>query len=81
MVLSLILTVWELQEQRGHGEAESGYHERPEYAIAEAETWVTGKTPGSKGLLRTDEILCQVPRLEFLKKGQKVNGEGVTLAY
>lgn len=35
MVLSLILTVRELQEQRGHGEAESGYHERPEYAIAE----------------------------------------------
>lgn len=81
MVLSLILAVWELQEQRGHGEAEAGYHERPEDATAEAETWVTVETPGLKGLLRTDEVLCQVPRSEFLKKGQKVNGEGVTLAY
>lgn len=76
--LVLILAARELQEQMGHGKAEAGCHERPSDVTAEAEIPTAVETLGLKGWLRTDEILYQVPGLEFLKKDRKVIGEGVT---
>lgn len=57
-------------------EAETGFSERPGSPVtAEGETPGAVEAPRAKGLLRTDETVHQMSRLELLDRDQKVKGK------